>query len=62
MFVIIDERTSIPKNGEKKSFSYETKVIISFYPNKENDFMVPNLEKKGDYYVNPSLSELTNEL
>ena len=23
------------------------------YPNKENDFMTPNHENKGDYYVNP---------
>ena len=24
--------------------------------------MIPNREKKGDYYVNPRLSKLTNEL
>ena len=23
------------------------------YPNEENEFMVPNHQKKGDYYVNP---------
>ena len=26
------------------------------YPDEENAFMVPNLEKKGDYFVNPCLS------
>ena len=26
------------------------------YPDEENAFMVPNHEKKGDYYANPSLS------
>ena len=32
------------------------------YPNEQNEFMVPNYEKKRDYYVNPCLSKLTNEL
>ena len=26
------------------------------YPNEENQFMVPNHQKKGDYFVNPCLS------
>ena len=31
-------------------------------PNEENVFMMPNHEKKGDYYVNPCLSQLKVEL
>ena len=31
------------------------------HPNEETDFMIPNHEMKGDYYVNPFLSELINE-
>ena len=29
------------------------------YPFKENEFIVCNHEKKGDYYVNPYLTQLT---
>ena len=32
------------------------------YSNKENVFMVPNHEMRGDYYVNPCLSQLTDKL
>ena len=32
MFILIDERTLILKNGGKKSFSYETKASMSFIP------------------------------
>ena len=32
------------------------------YPNEENEFMVPNHEKKGDYCINPCLSQLIEEL
>ena len=32
------------------------------YPNEENAFMVPNHEKKNDYYVNPYLPHLIDEL
>ena len=38
----------------------ESEVII--YPNEENVFVVPNHEKKGDYYVNPCQSQLKIEL
>ena len=31
------------------------------YHNKENAFIVPNHEKKVDYYVNPYLSKLKVE-
>ena len=43
------------KNGRKRCFSYEIKASI-IYPNGDNVFMVPNYEKVGDYYVNPSSS------
>ena len=39
------------ENGGKQS-------IIVIYPNEENTFIVPNLEKKGDYYMHQSLSQL----
>ena len=29
------------------------------YPNEENEFLAPNHEKKGDYYVYLCLSQLT---
>ena len=32
------------------------------YLSKENEFMVPNLEKKRDYSLNPCLSQLTDRL
>ena len=32
MFVTIDRITMSPKNGGKKSFSYETKASMSFIP------------------------------
>ena len=32
------------------------------YPNDGNVIMVPNHEKRGDYYVNPSLSQLKDDL
>ena len=31
------------------------------YPNEWNEFVVPNHYKKGDYYLNPGLSQLKNE-
>ena len=50
------------ENGGKSSFSYETIGINVIYPNKWNEFTVPNCEKTRDYYENPCLSQLTNEL
>ena len=32
------------------------------YPNEENVFMMPNHEKKGDYYMNSCLSKSKDEL
>ena len=50
------------KNGNKRSFSYETKASIIIYPNEENVFMMANHKKKGNYFVNPCLSQLKDEL
>ena len=36
--------------------------INTIYPNEKNAFMVPNHENKGDYLMNPCLSELIGEL
>ena len=39
----------------------KSKIDI-IYPNDENVIRVPNHEKNGDYYVNPHLSQLKDEL
>ena len=57
LFVLIDRHSLILKNGGEKSFSYETKALMSFIPMRRH-----NYEKKRDDYVNPCLSQLTNEL
>ena len=61
MFVPTKEKNLTIKNDGKKSFSYETSINVS-YPNEENEFMVPSHEKKADYYMNPCLSQLVNEI
>ena len=32
-----------------------------YLTNEENDFMMPNYEKRGDYYVNPCLSHFNTK-
>ena len=44
--VLIGRQILILKNGWKKSFYCETKASISFILIKENEFMVPNHEKR----------------
>ena len=44
------------KKGRKTSFSYETKVSKSFITTRKNEFILPNQEKKGNYFVNSCLS------
>ena len=61
MFVPTDKKNLTIKNDGKKSFSYETDINV-IYPNEDNEFMVPNHEKKGDYYMNLCLSQLINEI
>ena len=46
---------------ESEAFLMKSKHQF-IYPDEENKFMVPNHEKKGDYYVNLCLSELVDEL
>ena len=43
------------ENGGRKSTLNEQSINF-IYPNEENKFMVPNYEKKSDYYLNPWLS------
>ena len=45
------------KSGRKKVFLTKAKHQF-IYPNKENAFMVPNHEKKEDYYMNLCLPYL----
>ena len=60
--VCLNQHTYInTKNGRKICFSYETSINIT-YANKETMFTMPNLEKNGDYYVNPYLSKSEDEL
>ena len=57
VFITIDIRTMILKNGGKWGFSYETKDQF-IYPYEENEFRVPNHWKKAYCYVNLCLSKL----
>ena len=44
------------ENGGKKCLFGKTKASLSFIPMRKNVFMVPNHEKKEDYYMYQSLS------
>ena len=46
---------------EREAFLMKPKINV-IHPKGENEFIVPNIKKNGDYYVNPCLSQLTNEL
>ena len=50
------------KIGNKRSFSYETKASISLIPSRRMCLTIPNHEEKGDYYMNPCLSQLNDVL
>ena len=54
MFVEIDEQTLILKIAEKDAFLKKPKHQF-ICTNEENEFVVPNHYKKGDYFVNLSL-------
>ena len=60
MFIPIEKKTLTLKMVKKMFFLWNQN-FNSIYPKEENMFIVPNLEKKGDYYVNPCLSKSTNE-
>ena len=51
----------ILKNDGKKAF-FRNQSINIIYLNEIIVFMVLNHEKKGDYHVNPCLSQLTDEI
>ena len=40
------------KNKWEDKLFLRNQSINVIYPNKENEFMIHNHEKKGDYYVN----------
>ena len=46
MFIPIEKRTLILKNGGKKSFSYKTKASISFIPIRKMSLHCPIIKKK----------------
>ena len=50
------------KKWWEEKFLLGNQSINIVYPNEENEFMVPYHEKKGDYYANLCLSQLTDEL
>ena len=50
------------KKWLKVKFFLWSRTINIIYPNEENVLMLPNNEKKGDYYMNPYLSQLTDEI
>ena len=52
--------TLIPIMVERDVFFWNQRLHI-IYPNEENILMVPNHERKGDYYVNWHLSKSTNK-
>ena len=66
---LIEKWTSILKMVKEDVFHMKPKLQYHlsqweeyvYAANEENVFMLPNLEKKEDYYVNPCLSKSTNE-
>ena len=60
-FILIERWTSITKMVERDFFTWNQSTNI-IYPIKENVFMMPNHQKKGDYYVNPCWSQLKVKL
>ena len=61
IFILIERQTLILKMVEIEVFLLYPKQQI-VYHNKGNVFILPNHEKKGDYYVNPCLSHLKEKL
>ena len=52
---------NLKKWWKKKLFLWNQNINV-IYPNEENEFMAPNHEKKGDYYLNPFFYQLRNKL
>ena len=60
MFILINKWTLILEIvGSKVSLMKPRHQFV--YPSKENAFMVPNQEKKGDYYANLCLPHLIDK-
>ena len=55
MFIEIDGRISILNMVEREVFLWAESINV-IYRNEKNVFIVPNHEKKWDYYVNPCLT------
>ena len=61
MFIPIKSQTLILKKMARNVFLM--KPMYQYHStNEENVLMVPNHENKGDYYVNPFLSQLKDVL
>ena len=60
-FTPIEKQTLILKMAQKEVFLMKLKHQL-IYHNELNNFVVPNQQKNGDYYVNSCLSQLKNEL
>ena len=61
MFVRADKLALTLKNDGKRSFSYETKASMPFILIGKWVYGAQSW-KKGDYYVKPFVSKLTNRL
>ena len=59
MFIPIDKMNFNSKEWWKEKLFLWNQSINAIYPKEENKLMVPNLEKKENYYVNPCLSWMT---
>ena len=62
MFILIERWTLILKVVEKEVFLMKLKHQYHLSEQGESVYSVPNHEMKGEYYVNPCLSQLTDEL
>ena len=60
LFISIERQTLILKNGGKWGLSYETKALIHLSQWGECVYG-PSDEKKGDFYMNLCLSQLTEK-
>ena len=60
MFIPIERRTTVIKMVERGVFLLKPSIKV-IYPKKEYMFIVPNYEKKGDYYVNTCSPKLKDK-
>ena len=62
MFVPVKVWTLILEKWLKEGLFLWNQSINVIYPNEKNVFMAHNHGKKGDYYMHPCLSQLTDEI